>query len=38
MDFGSGSTAKVFPVLIPLSLFQYPKAIESLKRRELCIL
>jgi hypothetical protein len=30
MGFGSGSTANVFLVLIP-SLFQYPKAIKSLK-------
>jgi len=34
MDFGSGLTANVFPVLTPL-LFQYPKAIKSLKKESL---
>jgi hypothetical protein len=34
MDFGSGLTAKVFSVLSPF-LFQYPKAIESLKKESL---
>src|SRR4029434_3629272 len=33
MDFGSGSTANVFPVLTP-SLFQYPKAIKRPEKGE----
>src|SRR5437016_14455123 len=34
MDFGSGLTANVFPVLTP-SLFQYPQAIKSLKKERI---
>jgi hypothetical protein len=33
MDFGSGFTANVFPVLTP-SLFQYPQAIQEPEKGE----